>query len=149
MSGRKLYGFLGLVLLLGAGCGTISSEPDTTYEDLPPQAYPFDTLWECSIEAAEGIGFHLEDSERDGSTGYFVTNVVEVDQDLVRRVKVGHRLRAKISPQGEAFRVQVSASRFEDDEGQGWSYLTKDPDLLAKYKAKLRQTIAARYQGGD
>ena len=150
MSSRKLQSFLAFVLLLALGCGTVSSEPDSTYEDLPPQAYAFDTIWECAIEACEDLGFHLDDSSRDGANGSFVTNTVEIDKDLVRRTRLGHRLRGKISPNGEGtFRMQVAASRFEEEEGEAWSYLAPDPDLQAKFRAKFKQKVAARYTPVD
>ncbi|MEZ6185386.1 MAG: hypothetical protein R3F62_10300 [Planctomycetota bacterium] len=138
--------------MLGAGCSTVSPEPESTYQDFPPQAYPFDTVWECAIEASEELGFHIEDSSRDGQSGFFVTNVVEVDKDLVRRTRLGHRVRGKISPNGDqTFRLQLAASRFEEQEGEAWSYLTADAELLSKFESTYKRRLSARYEpvGGN
>jgi len=140
----------GLLALALAGCSSLEPEPEAAFTELEPQTYPFMTVWESLLEAAEREGFEIETSGREGETGRFVTDFVVTFDDPLKDVKRAERLHVRVRPGGAegAYGVAVAASRFRWVEGEesGWSWVGTDAALLERYRETLYDSLGRRYR---
>ena len=140
-----------LAAALLAGCAATGGEPDDAYAQLPPQRYPFATVWECMIEATAAEGFAVHKSTRDAEGGTFLTRTLAETSVPGNARERARRVKVRVDTVGESEqRVQIMASVFErPDVHNAWSYEGPDEALLAALEDHYERAIRKRYEPGN
>ena len=86
----RLRQLLGVVLLGLAltGCKAVGTAPESAYEPLGAQTYPFAAIWECLVEAVEGEGLSLE-ALGAATTPISVDALMVVDEGALAQTEAG------------------------------------------------------------
>jgi hypothetical protein len=146
-----------LVLLLGSlalagGCTSSQTvaEPEADFIELTPLIYDYGVVFDCATETITDEGFQVAKADRDSGT--IETGNVKENEDRVRSVDVGHRVRAIVVKNGpKDFRVRFAATRIERTNEASkavgeWHYVGKDAVLLEKLKKRFDQEVEKRYR---
>jgi hypothetical protein len=141
---RRLW-LVGLMALTLAGCSSAQLEPDDAFVDLPEMHYPFDVVFESLAASVQDEGFDIDSSQHEGDRAEFTTHVKWIRKDHLTDVEEGRRIRAKISPAGEKYRVRLAASVLEKQPGEDWSYVERDEALHQKVAGNLSHNLSKRY----
>ena len=134
-------------------CSVYLRQPSGSFVLMATEGLNKEAIGNVSLNEDEGLvglvasraePINLEDAENHPRYRYFPETGEERYASFMGSPIIHH---------GEVLGVLVvqqrRSRRFEEEEGEAWSYLAPDPDLQAKFRAKFKQKVAARYTPVD
>lgn len=139
------------VLFLVAGCTTAPVvEPDSDWVVMKPLIYDYDVVFDCVNEMITDEGFQVALADR--ATGQIETGFIKGNEDRVKGVQVGRRIRATVSKdRPREFTVHLVATRVERDvsttqQPGEWRYVGRDAELLERLHRRFDREVEKRYK---